>query len=60
LPEIAVFGDPMPGTAVGIAFRSLGFLLVILACGRRPRCAQPLLSRIPIQPQLLQYLLVQG
>jgi drug/metabolite transporter (DMT)-like permease len=33
---IAVFGDPLPGTSVGIVFQSLGFLLVILACGLMP------------------------
>jgi hypothetical protein len=33
---IAVFGDPMPATVLGIVFQSLGFVLVILACGLMP------------------------
>jgi hypothetical protein len=37
---ILVFGDPMPATAVGILFQSLGFVLVILACALMPAPAR--------------------
>jgi hypothetical protein len=33
---LAVFGDPMPGTVVGIILQSLGFVLVIAACALMP------------------------
>jgi drug/metabolite transporter (DMT)-like permease len=33
---IAVFGDPMPASVLGIVFQSLGFVLVVLACGLMP------------------------
>jgi hypothetical protein len=31
-----VFGDPMPGSVVGIVFQSLGFVLVVVACALMP------------------------
>jgi drug/metabolite transporter (DMT)-like permease len=33
---ILVFGDPMPGTAVGIVFQSLAFVLVLVAAALMP------------------------
>jgi drug/metabolite transporter (DMT)-like permease len=33
---LAVFGDPMPGTVVGIVLQSLGFVLVVVACALMP------------------------
>src|SRR5262249_14591617 len=33
---IVVFGDPMPGTALGIAVQALAFLLVVVAAALTP------------------------
>ncbi|MHB8490757.1 MAG: hypothetical protein ACYDA6_00875, partial [Solirubrobacteraceae bacterium] len=33
---ITVFGDPMAGTALGIVFQSIGFVLVVVACALMP------------------------
>ena len=33
---ILVFGDPMPGSAVGIVFQSLAFVLVLIAAALMP------------------------
>jgi uncharacterized membrane protein len=33
---LAVFGDPMPGTVVGIVLQSVGFVLVVVACALMP------------------------
>jgi hypothetical protein len=37
---ILVFGDPMPGSALGVVVQSVGFVLVIVACALMPAPAR--------------------